>query len=247
MYKNFILLICIILIVVSLNSCSEYEKKRENSPTNNGKVFSGTPLEQDNSELDCSDFDCSESVKKFEESKSDQERKVLKKCLFYPFVEDAYNRSEMEQLKHKVLDKDELEIRVGRGGGLTYPVWFVIRKNKDDISTYLIYPHSDVKPENLKMERIEFSKPDSGWNDLFNYLETQGSSLDDEFSLESDCTIGRDTTSMVFEIKSGLKYDFRAFETHTKSGKKLLGIFRKIAHEFEMEKEFGFPTEKRNK
>ena len=240
--KNFLLIFCIILVTFSLNSCSKNDLESETVKEPDGKENPVSARKEDKELADCPIIKNAELQKNFENEKNVPRKTPEKKCdKFSLFVDDAYESSDLKQLKNKWLAKDEEEIRIGYGGGRTFPVWFILRKNKDDISAVLVHPQlKNPDPTDETMKKDKLSKPKSGWKHLYNYLKNQKKFLEKEAVFENGCGLGLDTTSIVFENKSGSKYEFIAFHNHQKGLKKLIEISRRIACEFEVEEEFGF-------
>ena len=105
------------LVTFLFMSCSKNDLKSESDSAPCKNENSGISDIKSEELIDCSEFSFLELQKKFEQDKSDQGEKIVMECYFYQFfVEPAYINSDLKPLKNKILDENELEIRIGSVG-----------------------------------------------------------------------------------------------------------------------------------
>jgi hypothetical protein len=138
--------------------------------------------------------------------------------IFFKSINNATNLAGLEELREIPLNREDIEIRVWRGFGLS-PLEGIILKQTDGIWTaFHITTNDYVEADKAKIKRL--SRPKSGWESLWKQINDKGIlMLRDPSEIECEDS-GFDGMSYVVEINQNKIY--RTYQM--RSGGKCEGV-----------------------
>jgi hypothetical protein len=139
----------------------------------------------------------------------------------------------LSNLKSANISDDTTEVRLWRGGGLFYPISFVISLQEKNNHAYLV---TVPNGKSGKYEQKDVGTPRSGWESFIEQLNERGIYSAVWFKLDETIVPNTDEGSILLEVKRGKAYSFVFYLESTKSedGKKAFEICRMIEGEFQI-------------
>ncbi len=140
----------------------------------------------------------------------------------------------LDNLEDKVLTPNEIEIRIGYGGGIVTSQMWVLKKRNSTYSGYLM--NTVLNDNSSVMKRFDLKNTNSGWQNLFDYLEKNEVKIPLNKELLNDYIHGVDTTGYTLEVKQGTNYNYRWFVHNgcmKKGGKIMEKIIEQLYGEFQ--------------
>ncbi len=153
---------------------------------------------------------------------------------FFKEIDNVTNLSDLQELRKTNLSKNDLEIRIWRGFGLSNLEGIVIIRTKGNWSAIHIKGDSYIEIKNTTVTKLRV--PKSGWDSFWNKINETGIlTLPDASQINCDAS-GFDGTSYVVEANHLKKYrTYRYYMSSLKcdEAKQLEKIGEIIAEEFD--------------
>jgi hypothetical protein len=144
-------------------------------------------------------------------------------------------------LKDANLRNGQIEIRIWKGFGLTYPRCFILG------ITNGIPAASYSAPKTIKSKAVfhkgnpvyvntPVNAPHSGWDNLLTYLKEHGIESSVDLALDKRHMPDPDSEELVLEMKNGSRHTMAYYDDSTASedGKRAFAICHKIGDEFDI-------------
>lgn len=131
--------------------------------------------------------------------------------IYFEGINERTDEAGLKSLRKTTLDKDDLEVRIWIGFGITTLEGFILRRIKDQWSA--IYITGNYKSDKFINRNINLEEPKEGWNQTWQkLLNAEILNLPDAESI--NCNEGAtDGFSYVLELKKGQNYRTYMYES----------------------------------
>jgi len=147
----------------------------------------------------------------------------------------------IENLKDAKLRDGQIEIRIWKGFGLTYPRCFILGiTNGIRAASYsapkIVGGKALFHKGNPVYANTPINAPHSGWDNLLAYLKEHGIRSSVDLALDKRRMPDPDSEELVLEMKNGPRHTMAYYNdsTGTADGKRAFAICQKIENEFDI-------------